>query len=152
MTAPATSVDPDLCTQVARLTDAMKYLNTLPVKAAKNIAAAVAPTISGADVVGGIIYGTPTAALGNAVVTLPSAASILAALPSTAAQGVGAEVVLRIENLQTATYTITLAVDGGGTITAMIPSALLTVGVSTARDFRIVFTSVTTGSVAASIY
>lgn len=112
-------------------------------KATVKIANATA-TLAAADVIGGIVKSTPIA---NIDITLPGAVDLLALVPGAV---VGTTVKFKVVNCAAATHSITLV--ASESITSGGVAAHLGVAHATAASFEIVFTNVTTGSVAAVLY
>jgi len=103
-----------------------------------------APTLTAAQVIGGIVEGTPTAARAY---TLPTAALLLAVIPNAK---VGTEVKLTVCNNAAATHAITIT--DSASITAGGVAAHAAVAAATAKTIRIVFSNVTAASEAAVWY
>ena len=100
-------------------------------------------TLTAAEVIGGIVKSTPTEAIS---LTLPDAAALLALVPSAV---VGTTVKFKVVNCDDE-HSITLV--ESGSITNGGVDAHLGVAAETAASFEIVFTNVTTGTVAAKLY
>lgn len=101
-------------------------------------------TLTGEDVLGGIIKITPTTT--GIDITLPGAADLLALVPDAV---IGTTVKFKVINCDD-TNSITLA--ASGSITNGGVDAHLGVAAETAASFEIVFTNVTIGTVAAKLY
>jgi hypothetical protein len=112
----------------------------------KTIAAVAdsAVTLTAAQVKGGLVTQTPTA---NRVITLPTAADLLALIPNAK---VGSCVSLTVKNLAASTYTSTVA--ASASITNGGVAGDLTIAAAGTATFDIVFSNVTSGSVAAVAY
>lgn len=103
-----------------------------------------APTLTAAELLGGIITGTPTAARAY---TLPAASAVFALAPDSA---VGSSFPFTVKNLTAVTHAIT--VTASTTITNGGIAGDFTVAAATTSTFDFVFTNVTAGSVAAVLY
>ncbi|HYD54582.1 MAG TPA: hypothetical protein VEA99_18250 [Gemmatimonadaceae bacterium] len=114
----------------------------LPAFVVSTIATAAAVTFSAAQVLGGLILRDPAGA-GRADL-LPTAADLLALMPSPAV-GMGFEFTIR--NTADAAETITVTTNTGLTL-----SGTMTIAQNNTKRFLVVFTNVTTGSVAATVY
>lgn len=101
-------------------------------------------TLTAGEVIGGIVKSTPEA---NINITLPGAVDLLALVPGAV---VGTTVKFKVVNCAAATHSITLV--ASDSITNGGVAAHLGVAAATAASFEIVFTNVTTGSVAAVLY
>lgn len=103
-----------------------------------------APTLTAAQIIGGIIKSTPTAAR---AATLPTAALLLAVIPNAI---VGTEVRVTFNNAAAATHALTIT--DSASITNGGVAAHAAVAAATAKSIRIVFTNVTADSEAAVWY
>ena len=100
-------------------------------------------TLEAADVIGGIVKSTPAS---NISLTLPDAAALLALVPDAV---VGTTVKFKVVNCDdehSITLVASTSITNGGI------AAHLSVAAETAASFEIVFTNVTTGTVAAKLY
>lgn len=103
-----------------------------------------APTLTAAQVLGGVIIGTPTA---GRTYTLPAADALLALVPGAV---VGSCVEFSVTNLAASSNAITVA--ASESITNGGIAGHLVVAAASSKRFKIVFTNVTADSEAAVIY
>jgi hypothetical protein len=108
------------------------------------ITTAAAVTYTAAQVIGGLILRDPNGAGRSDV--LPTAALLAAALPGCVA---GSSVDVLIRNDADAAETITMTAGTGGTVTG---GGTMTVAQSAIKCFKILFTNVTPGSEAYTVY
>jgi hypothetical protein len=101
-------------------------------------------TLTGADVLGGIIKSTPAA---NIEITLPDADGLLALIPGAVD---GTCVTFSVINCAAATHKLTIK--GSSSITNGGAGTQLVIDAASSATFKIVFTNVTTDSVAATLY
>ena len=98
-------------------------------------------TITAAQLITGVLDGTPTAA---ATYTLPTAALLVARIANCK---VGSSFLVVVNNKSAGAYTITVAAGTGGTA-----DGTLTVAQHVIRAFLVIITNVTSGSEAYSVY
>jgi hypothetical protein len=121
------------------LTSSGIVVSTSSVKTANTTA-----TLEAADVIGGIVKSTPEA---NIDITLPDADDLLALIPGAI---VGTCVTFSVINCAASTYELTIkestSITNGGADTQLVIDA------ASSATFKIVFTNVTTGNEAATLY
>lgn len=114
---------------------------------ASAVATATTVTLTTRQVLGGLVLQDPSG--GAVTTTLPTAAALVAAMPGVA---VGSSIRLTVMNTANAAETITVAVGTGITNYTGTVTSLLTVAQNDTAEFFIVFTNVSPGSEAATLY
>ncbi len=116
-------------------------MNDFPLITVTSLTSGATVQLTAAQVIGGMIIDAVTAAN---TATLPTAASIVAAIPNCR---VGTSFLLTYKNAATGAYTITVAASTGSTVVGTA-----TIAQNNTKIFRAVVTNVTSGAEAVTFY